>query len=163
MCTPVFTCAEARKIDLVDYLKELGHQPKRIKNLDYWYYSPFRQEKEPSFKVNRKLNVWFDYGMGKEGNIIAFGILYHHCSVKQLLEKLQPVFSFHLQISPAEESLDRNDFKVIKVTGINIITSPALCSYLDQRKISLELANQYCKEVLYELYGKSFYANWLSK
>ena len=38
---------ELKRIDLVSYLDGLGHQPKLIRNTDYWYYSPFRQEKTP--------------------------------------------------------------------------------------------------------------------
>ena len=39
-------CDEANQIDLVDYLYSLGYQPEKIKNHDYWYLSPLREEKE---------------------------------------------------------------------------------------------------------------------
>jgi len=39
-------CDEANQIDLVDYLYSLGYQPEKIKNNDYWYLSPLREEKE---------------------------------------------------------------------------------------------------------------------
>jgi len=42
-------CSGAKQIDLVDYLASLGHQPKKVKNQDYWYLSPLREEKTPSF------------------------------------------------------------------------------------------------------------------
>jgi hypothetical protein len=42
---------------LVDYLSSLRHQPAKIRNTDYWYLSPFRDESEPSFKVNRAKSV----------------------------------------------------------------------------------------------------------
>ena len=69
---------------------------------DYWYLSPLRLEKDPSFKVNRKLNVWYDHGIGKGGNLIDLGILLFNCSVSEFLEKLgsqgyQNTFSFHQQ------------------------------------------------------------------
>lgn len=38
-------CAAARQIDLVDYLASLGHQPQKVRNQDYWYLSPLREEK----------------------------------------------------------------------------------------------------------------------
>jgi len=63
------TCEQANRMDLVDYLENLGHFPKKIKNNDYWYLSPFREEKTPSFKVNRKLNLWYDHGTGTGGRI----------------------------------------------------------------------------------------------
>ncbi|MBT1687384.1 CHC2 zinc finger domain-containing protein [Dawidia soli] len=70
------TCATARQIDLVYYLASLGYTPAKIRNNDYWYLSPFRDEKTPSFKIDRKLNVWYDHGEGTGGNLIDFGTRY---------------------------------------------------------------------------------------
>lgn len=69
-----FNIQEAEQIDMFEYLEQLGYKSQKISNNDYWYSSPLREEKEPSFKVNRKLNVWFDHGLGKGGSIIDFGI-----------------------------------------------------------------------------------------
>ena len=44
---------EAKEMDMVQYLSLLGYEPSNIRNNDYWYLSPLRQEKTPSFKVNR--------------------------------------------------------------------------------------------------------------
>ena len=66
MKTRNFSLEEVKQVDLVEYLEKLGHQPKKIRGNDYWYLSPLRTETEPSFKVNRKLNAWYDHGMGKE-------------------------------------------------------------------------------------------------
>jgi DNA primase len=63
---------EARQIDLVNYLSTRGCGAVKIRNDDYWYLSPLRNETTPSFKVNRKLNRWYDHGLGKGGNIIDF-------------------------------------------------------------------------------------------
>ena len=58
-------CAEANQIDMVDYLLSLGYQPQKIRSENHWYISPLRNEKEPSFKVNKTKNVWSDHGLGK--------------------------------------------------------------------------------------------------
>ncbi len=76
-------CEQANKIDLINYLSSLGHYPKKNKNKDYWYLSPFREEKTASFKVNRDLNVWYDHGIGMGGNLVDFGLLYFRCSVSE--------------------------------------------------------------------------------
>lgn len=57
------SCAEARQFDLVDYLASLGYQPQKVKGADYWYLSPLREERTPSFKVNRGKNIWYDHGV----------------------------------------------------------------------------------------------------
>ena len=89
MSTRNFSIRELKQTDIVEYLEKLGHLPKRIRNNDYWYLSPLREEKEASFKVNRRLNVWYDHGIGKGGDLIDFGVLYHHCTIPELLQKLK--------------------------------------------------------------------------
>lgn len=104
MPQPQFSIRKAREIDLVDHIESLSHHPQKISGSDYWYLSRLRIEKTPSFKVNRKLNVWYDHGIGKGGNIIDFSILYFNCSVKVFLQHLQAhpqklSFSFHPQFT----------------------------------------------------------------
>jgi DNA primase len=82
-----------KEMDMVVYLSRLGYEPLKIRNDDFWYLSPLREEKTPSFKINRRLNRWYDHGLGKGGNLIDFGIEYHHCSVGKLLDKLNGNFS----------------------------------------------------------------------
>ncbi|WP_018614986.1 CHC2 zinc finger domain-containing protein [Segetibacter koreensis] len=91
---PYFSCQELKQIDIVEYLEKLGYHPESIRNNDYWYLSPLREEKEASFKVNRKLNLWYDHGLGKGGSIIDFGMLYYKCSIPEFLQKLSQSFSF---------------------------------------------------------------------
>ena len=56
------SCKEVKEVDLVMYLAKLGHHFVKVTRNDYWYFSPLRNEKTPSFKVNRKMNRWFDHG-----------------------------------------------------------------------------------------------------
>jgi hypothetical protein len=44
------TCADAKRLDLVDYLASLGYQPQKVRNPDYLYLSPLREEKHPPLK-----------------------------------------------------------------------------------------------------------------
>ena len=62
-----FSCEDAKQIDLVEYLASLNFQPQKVRNQDFWYLSPLRQEKTASFKVNRQKNVWYDHAFGKGG------------------------------------------------------------------------------------------------
>jgi hypothetical protein len=160
-------CEQAKEIDLVDYLTSLGHQPKQIRNQDYWYLSPLRSEKTASFKVNRQKNVWYDFGIGKGGDLITFGTLYHNCSVSELLDRLsefqsRPVLSFHppaiLGIVPgadpiAGEMKEATEGKIVLVET-RPLTARHLTEYLEKRCITLEIASRYCKEVDFLLYAK---------
>lgn len=157
-------CREANDIDMVDYLDSLGCQPTEIRNNDYWYLSPLRSETKPSFKVNRKLNVWYDHGLGEGGNLIRFGMLYHRCGIKELLEKIKNVFSFHPQKEtvqqplPKSQNLQKALEPEIKVIAAKPLTNRILCSYLDDRKIPGEIAKKYCKEINFELHDKKYFA-----
>lgn len=157
----MISCAEVRQIDLIQYLEKWGHQPTKIRGNNYWYLSPLREEKTASFKVNRKLNVWYDHGMGKGGNLVDFGVLFHGCTVAEFLQKLEGKtaqnFSFHPHHSPSQSPPDAGE-KGLIVTAASPITNPSLCRYLRQRNIDLELAKQYLKEVSFELNGRSFTA-----
>lgn len=115
------TIEQARQIDLVDYLHSAGHLPQKIRGNDYWFLSPVRDEKTASFKVNRKLNVWYDFGIGKGGNFIDFGILFHRCTVSELLQKLSAnthVFVHALLANEVKKSSLFQDLKCSqKITG----------------------------------------------
>jgi hypothetical protein len=153
-------CKKANQIDLVDYLNRLGHYPQKIRGNDYWYLSPLRQEKTASFKVTRKLNLWYDHGNGKGRTLVDFGILYFDCSVKDLLTRLKGekelIVSFQPPSSlPAVEKKETVEAgSKIKIISSQVISNPDLINYLQQRKIPLTAAEEFCQEVCFELYDK---------
>lgn len=150
---------EFKQQDMVQYLAQLGHEPQKISNQDYWYLSPLREEKTPSFKINRQLNVWYDHGIGKGGNLIDFGMLYFNCSIRDLLDRLSqqslsPVFSFNPP-SLAGEKKGRSDSKVL-ILDSRSLSNKSLLTYLERRAIPLSIADRFCEEVDFCLYGKKY-------
>jgi len=147
-----------KETDMVDYLFALGYEPAKVRNADYWFCSPLRDEKTPSFKVNRRLNKWFDHGLGKGGNLIDFGIEYYQCSVSDFLQKFGVDFSIH------QPGLDRSFERPeeaesrIQILQVKPLFSTPLLHYLSHRKIPVKIASEFCKEVVYELAGKQYYA-----
>ena len=160
---------EVKETDMVDHLKSLGHQPQRSNGNDYWYLSPLHQEHAPSFKVNRQQNCWFDHSSGRGGNLVDFLLLYHQCTIKEVLQKMKGSLSFHQQkeallypgadgkkvVDSATKMADQSS---IKIKSEKPITNSFLLSYLSSRNIPVELAQTHLKEVHYELPGKSYYA-----
>lgn len=52
--------------------------------------SLFREETDASFKVNTEINKWFDFGLGKGGNILTLAsVLYCSESVPYLLCQIE--------------------------------------------------------------------------
>lgn len=162
------TCADAKQLDLVDYLASLNHLPQKVRNQDYWYLSPLREEKTPSFKVNRALNVWYDHGTGKGGDLVDFGTYYYNCTVSELLHRLseyqpgqplsfqQPYFSSTsspTQVPFAGEKKDSPDSKIV-ILNVRPLVDQTLLDYLEKRSIPQEIAQRSCREVDFLLYGK---------
>jgi hypothetical protein len=159
------TVAEARQIDMVDYLASLGYHPLKIRGNDYWYLSPFRDERTASFKIKRGSNIWYDHGSGDGGNIIDFGILYHRLDVRGLLELLakdykQKDFSFQPQANsqivgtnPVIPASNPDESKIM-VIATRELSDPRLIHYLSSRAVSVELAQQHTLEVDFQLYKK---------
>jgi len=149
---------EARQTDMIDYLSKLGYEPVKVRNCNYWYLSPLREEKTASFKVNKALNRWYDHGLGKGGNIIDFGIAYHQCTAGELLQQLANGFSFHQPIlRQSSEHQKGSDESKIKIIKEGVLSSFALVHYLSERRIPINIAEHFCKEVKYELNGKEYF------
>ncbi|MEO6730737.1 MAG: toprim domain-containing protein [Ferruginibacter sp.] len=149
-------CAQLRDMDLVSYLADAGHEPTKIRNQDYWYLSPLRQEKTASFKVNRRLNRWYDHGVGKGGNLIDFAILYHSCTITELLQSLQGYYPLHAPSFQQNKPIIHDN--PVEVLGEYTISSFALISYLEERRIPYLIAARYCREIRYKLNGKIYYS-----
>ena len=77
---------EIKSIPLATFLSQLGHEPTVRKGTRLWYKSPLRQEQTPSFKVETTLNCWYDFGLGRGGNIIDLATeLYQSTDLRYLM------------------------------------------------------------------------------
>jgi len=150
------TIEQAKNLDIVEYLSKTGHEVQKISGNHYWYFSPFREERTPSFKVNRKLNRWFDFAEGKGGNLVDLGVLLHGCSVSECLQRIE---KGNLSISKktAKPSISEDD-RQIKILSSFSITSYPLIKYLQERRIPMEISEKYLKEVQYQISDKNYYA-----
>lgn len=153
-------CKQAREIPITSYLERLGIKPAYIRGENYWYLSPIREEKHPSFKVNTRINAWYDHGIGEGGNLIDLGLRLHPCTIEELLQKLSSDLadlsdlSFQQQSKPylsqtGPEGKAKADDKRIVVKKVAELNSLSLLDYLETRGISLAVAKKYCKEVTF--------------
>jgi len=151
-----FSCAKAREIDLIGYLNGLGFTPEKIKGNSYWYKSPLRIEGTASFKVNRRLNRWYDFGSGQGGNIIDFGISFHNCSVRDFLQMLSESAAHHTVQLPVSFAPVLPPVR-IKIKSVFDLRNKTLIRYLNDRGIATHLAVRYCKEISYQVGGRNYY------
>ena len=148
---------ETKQIQLADYLQSLGYTPVKQQGRSLWYKSPLRNETDASFKVNTELNQWYDFGIGKGGNIIALAAeLYHSENVAYLLERIAERAPY---IRPAPFSFGKQKAHNSSFQGVHVgeLSSLALIDYLRGRGINIELAKRECKELLYEYEGKTYF------
>ena len=90
--------AQAKQIPMKALLASLGHQPAKERRGELWYLSPFRQESEPSFKINQERNIWYDFGEGEGGNVLDFTMRYYQ--VNSIAEALSRLSHFEPGRSP---------------------------------------------------------------
>ena len=153
----LMTIQEAKQIRIADYLQSLGYTPVKQQGNSLWYKSPLREEAEASFKVNTELNQWYDFGIGKGGNIIALAqglyfsdhVPYLLCKIAEQAPHIRPIsFSFRQQASePSFQQLEVVELK-----------HPALLRYLQERGIDTALAKSECKELHFVHNGKPYFA-----
>lgn len=152
------TIQDAKQIKLADYLQSLGYTPVKQQGKSLWYKSPLRSETDASFKVNTELNQWYDFGIGKGGNIIALAAeLYHSENVAYLLERIaeRTPYIRPASFSFGEQKAHNNSFQGVQVGELS---SPALIDYLRGRGINIELVKRECKELRFEHNGKPYFA-----
>jgi hypothetical protein len=148
-------CKEANELLITDFLYSKGIEPKKVVGNSYWYLSPLREERTPSFKVDTNINRWFDHGMGIGGKLVDLGIRLYQVSVTEFLDDLngyQPPESFSFQ---------QHDSHEVKPTvkKVKALENKALLEYLHDRGIiSSEVIQAYCQEVYYTIGAKHYFA-----
>ena len=121
------------------------------------YLSPLRTGKHASFKVNTKINQWYDFGIGRGGNIIALAeLLYNSSDVSYLIRKIERNAPSCVSISQptVKPNMPQNSFENLQILPIN---HPALIKYLGERYIDIEIAKTVCKELHFDTKGKHYF------
>lgn len=146
---------QAREISIEKVLQNLGCEPVKSNTLESWYISPFRIEKTASFKLNQKLNRWYDHGEQKGGNVIDFLVAKFGFSIPEALKYLDP-FSDLIDFS-FQKQKNESDASIIKIETIKPIQHIALIQYLENRKI-LKFKNiEQLKEIHYCINDKKYF------
>jgi hypothetical protein len=144
---------KAKKFPIPAMLEYFGHIPCREKGSELYYFSPFRDEKTPSFLVNIKGNVTNDFGDKTfSGDAIR---LYQNLTKCTFLNALHDLCNNKININTGSNLIKYapiiQEKKQIEIKEIKEkITDRNLIEYLESRCINPETANLYCKEVHYK-------------
>ena len=148
-----------RRIPLADFLARLGNEPVRRSGNELWYRAPYRSERTPSFRVNVAKQLWYDFGLGKGGDIFTlageFAQSVDFMEQARFIAKAanmvvdrseKPTY----QPKPAEPAFEG-------VEAVPLLRSP-LTDYLAERGIPYAVASRYCCRLNYEVRGKRYFA-----
>ena len=146
-----------KQIAITDYLQQQGYAPARVQGIHYWYYSPLRNERTPSFKVNTERNQWYDFCSGEHGDIIDLVCALHRCTISEAIRLLSGAKQVaHQEFSfGGERKTSKHKLEIISVQSL---TNPYLLRYITERGISLSIANRCCSEIRYNNSNRTYYA-----
>ena len=148
-------CKEANEILITDFLHSMGIEPKRATGNSYWYLSPLRDEKSPSFKVDASINRWYDHGMGVGGKLVDLGVRLYQIGVTEFLDKISSQ-NFSNSFSFQKPKIEAAKPVIKKVKALE---NKALLDYLNERGICPTfIAEIFCNYVYYEIDGKHYFA-----
>lgn len=152
--------SEAKQVRIVDFLAQLGHHAQYIKSEQYWYLSPLREERTPSFKVNNRLNEWYDFGEATGGDLVELGK--YLCRTESVSEALAYIERHATGAALPRVRVPVTPPRPIESDMKDLIIVPlrhhALLSYLHSRMIDADIGRMFCKEVHYELRQRRYFA-----
>lgn len=150
---------EIKTIPLATFMSRLGHEPVRRSGDKLWYKSPLRQEHTPSFKVETTLNCWYDFGIGKGGNIVDLAAeIYQSTDMRYLIHCIAdscPMPSVQTVAPPFAPRHSAPSFEDIRVVPLE---SHALVAYLQERGIPTKISKAHCQQIHYCCRGKQYYS-----
>ena len=148
---------DIKQIKLHDFLAAIGCKPVKQYGVNLMYLSPLRAEKHASFKVNTEINQWYDFGIGRGGNIIDLAeLLYNSSDVSYLIRQIErnAPSSVSVSLPTAKPITPQNSFEHLQMLPL---IHPALIKYLEERCIDVEIARTVCKELHFETRGKHYF------
>ena len=149
---------QMREIPIADFLNAMGIQPRKQKGGILWYNAPYRTERTPSFKVDTNKNVWFDFGIGKGGDI--FDLAGEFIGSGDFLLRAAFIAKSGTCPLPVLKQPQRSEKKetVFEDIWVRPLQDTRLLDYLEERGINAHVAIPNCEEVRYRVHGKRYYA-----
>ena len=159
---------ELKRIPIWELLSHLGIEPvsKRGGGAQLMYHSPLRPDRNASFSVSTRKNLWMDFGTSQGGNVIDLAIaLKGYCTFSEAVTWLEEQARwFHKDIL-YEDFSRYDDAHMSRLSGhsgisnmrVEELTSPRLLEYLESRGIPAAIGQRYCKEAHYTVRDREYY------
>ena len=148
-----------RRIPLADFLARLGHEPVRRSGNELWYRAPYRSERTPSFRVNVAKQLWYDFGLGKGGDIFTLaGEFVGSGDFMEQVKFIAETARVPFAAMDKPQFLPKPSEPVFEgVEAVPLLRSP-LTDYMAERGIPYAVASRYCCRLNYGVRGKRYFA-----
>ena len=148
-----------RQISLTDFLAQLGHEPVRRSGNELWYRAPYRSERTPSFRVNVAKRLWYDFGLGKGGDIFTLaGEFARSGDFMARARFIAETARMPLVVSEKPLFLPEPSEPAFEgVEAVPLLRS-TLTDYLAERGIPYAVAYRHCCRLNYGVRGKRYFA-----
>lgn len=152
-----YTDQEKKQLHSVSIIEIMAHYGKRLDHTrSGLYFSPFREESNPSFHVDEKKNTWYDYGTGEGGSLFDFVCKLANCSKGEVYDWLA---SFRNMVPESEYKdilapilhREHHSSKIVIDSASHKFTRYKLIEYAKSRAVSKEVLEKYCEEILYHV------------
>ena len=148
-----------RQIPIADFLARLGHEPVRRSGNELWYLAPYRGERTSSFRVNVAKQLWYDFGLGKGGDIftLAGEFLQSDDFMKQAKFIAEAA---NMTVAGWEKPvyLSKPTESVFEDVEVAPLLRSLLTEYLEERGIPYAIASRHCCRLNYGVRGKRYFA-----
>lgn len=160
------TITYAKSIDLAAFMQQsMGVEPVKVTPSSISFPSPFREERNPSFYVDRTRNLWYDFGL--TGAKYSGGSIIELVKVFLNTDDIPTVMHFieskgGLTAEPWKQptNLTPQQRNMFSDMSVHALSNGALMNYLKDRAINLAVAKQFCQEAHYTVpsTGRQYFA-----
>jgi len=150
---------ESKKLSIVDYLSREGIKPIKESGNSCWYLSPIREERNPSFRVNKREDYWYDYGIAEGGDLVELVKRMHNLpTVSDALKELsgKNITCISSAVTVAKEAISNTTYAMRNIE-LFPLQHYALLSYLRSRSVDIDIGRMYCREIHYTVRQKGYF------
>ena len=152
-----YTEEEKKLLHSISIIEIMAHYGKRLDHTrSGLYFSPFREESNPSFHLDGPKNSWYDYGTGEGGTLFEFVCKFVGCSRGEVYDWLAsfrnmvPECEYRSVVAPILEK-ERHPSRIVIDSASHNFTRHKLVEYAASRAVSKDILERYCEEVVYHV------------
>ena len=152
-----YTDQEKKLLHSISIIEIMAHYGKRLDHTrSGLYYSPFRDERTPSFQIDEAKNTWYDYGTSEGGGLFDFVCKLAGITRGEVYDWLAsfrhmvPESEYKAVLAPLMQRKPQAS-RIVIDSASHTFTKDKLIEYAQSRAVSKEVLAKYCEEVIYHI------------